>query len=547
MTRLLRQSFAHGCNEAHIFGMRIRMICFAAVIAARALDAQQQSSAPAADAPTLVVMITIDGFREGNLDKFGPQLTGGLARLTRNGAWFTNAHQDHAITETAPGHASMLSGRFPRSTGIAANRVGVADAAYPLLGKSGVPGASPSRFQGTALFDWMHQKNPLSRALSVSSKDRGAILPVGRARQQVYWYPGDGAFTTSRYYRDALPGWVTDFNNRRLPQSYAGRAWTLVLPDSAYREPDSVSIEGAGNDFVFPHQIPADPQRAANWIRGTPFIDEVTVAFALAGVNAMQLGKGPAPDLLAISLSATDAINHRLGPDSREAHDQVIRTDRIIGVLLDSLYRLRDSSKVIVVLSADHGFTTIPELASPDVLPQPTRTNLDAALASARARLKELKMDTLDLDTDEQIVLVDRAAFARVNGSLQSVLDAFVKTALLTPGIRRVDRLESLRTSDTLSDPIARRWTHQFGPGTNVELVATLDPGSLWTWLLVASHGSPYDIDSHVPIIFYGPAFVTGKFGEFVRSVDIAPTLARVLRVVPAEPLDGVPLARALK
>jgi Uncharacterized proteins of the AP superfamily len=527
--------------------MRRELICLATVLAGCVVAAQARPSVQADAGPSLVVMITIDGFGESNLDRFGPQLTGGLARLMRNGAWFTNAHQDNGITETAPGHASMLSGRFPRSTGIAANRVGVADAAFPLLGTSGVAGASPGRFQGTALIDWMRQKDRRSRALSVSSKDRGAILPIGRSREQVYWYPGDGSFTTSRYYRDSLPAWVTSFNDRHLPQSYAGRAWKLSRPDSAYHEPDTVAIEGAGHDFLFPHEIPSDPRQAANWIRATPFIDEVTVAFALAGVEAMKLGTGPAPDLLAISLSATDAINHRLGPDSREAHDQVLRTDKLIGLLLDSLYRLRDSSKIVVVLSADHGFTKIPELAPPGASPQPTRTSLDDALASARGRMKELGMDTLALDTDEQIVLIDRPAFARKKGSLQSVLDAFIKTALQTPGIKRVDRLEALRTSDTLSDPIARRWTHQFGPGTNVELVATPDSGSLWTWLLVASHGSPYDMDSHVPIIFYGPGFATGKFGEFVRSVDIAPTLARVLRVIPAEPLDGVPLVRALK
>jgi arylsulfatase A-like enzyme len=122
-----------------------------------------------------------------------------------------------------------------------------------------------------------------------------------------------------------------------------------------------------------------------------------------------------------------------------------------------------------------------------------------------------------------------------------------VKNAEQTPGIKRIDRLEALRGKDTLSDPIARRWTHQFGPGTNVELVATLEPGSLWTSILVATHGSPYDIDSHIPIIFYGPGFATGRFDEFVRSVDIAPTLARRLGVKPLETLDGVPLLDALK
>src|SRR6476620_9323852 len=105
--------------------------------------------------PTLVVMITIDGFRGDYLTRFGPQLSGGLGRLTRGGSWFTNAHQDHAITETAPGHASLLSGRFPRSTGIMMNRIGVEDASAPLIAGGVGAGASPQRFHGTTLVDWI--------------------------------------------------------------------------------------------------------------------------------------------------------------------------------------------------------------------------------------------------------------------------------------------------------------------------------------------------------------------------------------------------------
>ena len=147
--------------------------------------------------PTLVVMITIDGFREGNLDRFGPQLHGGLGRLMNGGAWFTNAHHDHAITETAPGHATLLSGRFPRSTGITANRAGVLDPASPLLGFSGGPGASPTRFQGTELFDWLYariQNRELSRfhrkiavqfsqSVSRSSKSTGTLPPMENSRR----------------------------------------------------------------------------------------------------------------------------------------------------------------------------------------------------------------------------------------------------------------------------------------------------------------------------------------------------------------------------
>ena len=164
--------------------------------------------AQAASPPTLVVMISIDGFAERNLEKFLPQMHGGLARLVNGGTWFTNAHHDHGITETAPGHATLLAGRFPRSTGISANRAGVYDPNSPLVGFSGGLPASPMRFRGTTLVDWLATKDSKSRALSVSSKDRAAILPVGKSKQQVYWYPGDGEMTTSKYYADTVPSWV---------------------------------------------------------------------------------------------------------------------------------------------------------------------------------------------------------------------------------------------------------------------------------------------------------------------------------------------------
>jgi predicted AlkP superfamily pyrophosphatase or phosphodiesterase len=523
-----------------------KLIC--GLVAAASLAAPATGQTPASSTvptrlPSLVVVITIDGFRDDYLTRFGSQLNGGLARLTRGGTWFTNAHQDHAITETAPGHASILSGRFPRSTGIAANRIGVADANSPLLGISGGPGASPERFQGTALFDWIHASDSRSRALSVSAKDRGAILPIGRARQEVYWYPGDGDFTTSRYYADSLPSWVTRFNARALPQAYAGKKWTLLLPESAYPETDSVAVEGSGRDFTFPHPMPEDPDGAASWVRATPFMDELTVALALDGVQALHLGQGPQTDLLAISLSATDAVSHRLGPDSRELHDQVLRVDRVIGVLLDSLFRMRDSSRVVVVLTADHGFTPIPELAPPSVNPHPVRATLAPALAAARTRMKALKVDTLAIDVDQQIVLIDRDAFARAKVSIDPVIAEFENAARSLPGIKRIDRFRDLARGDTINDPITRRWLHQLPANSNVELVVTLTPGSLWfTPGLVSSHGSPYDYDSNVPIIFYGPGFSPGRSADFVRTVDIAPTLAALLGVKPLEKVDGVPL-----
>ena len=209
--------------------------------------------------PSLVVLITIDQFAASYLQRFGPQMKGGIARLMQSGAWFTDAHHDHGITETAPGHATLLSGRFPRSTGIMMNSIGVDDDDAPLLANGYGPGASPKRFQGTTLGDWMRKANGKTRTLSVSMKDRSAILPNGKAPGEVYWYSPDGRFVTSSYFAKSLPSWVRDFNDRQVPATYAGKVWSLTLPASAYSEPDSVPIENSGQRFMFPYPLPADP------------------------------------------------------------------------------------------------------------------------------------------------------------------------------------------------------------------------------------------------------------------------------------------------
>lgn len=204
---------------------------------------------------------------------------------------------------------------------------------------SALPGRGRHRrgFRGTAFFDWLHAAEPGARALSVSRKDRGAILPLGRARQQVYWYQS-GSFTTSRYYADSLPAWVRDFNAQRIPFRAAGTAWTLLLPDSDYPEPDSEPWENGGHDFTFPHRIPADGARAASVLTTVPMMDSLTLAFALAGVRALDLGSRGATDLLAVSLSSTDAVGHTYGPDSREIHDQVLQVDRYLGWFFGQLF-----------------------------------------------------------------------------------------------------------------------------------------------------------------------------------------------------------------
>jgi predicted AlkP superfamily pyrophosphatase or phosphodiesterase len=306
-----------------------------------------------------------------------------------------------------------------------------------------------------------------------------------------------------------------------------------------------VEAESNGSGYAFPHEVPADLSEAASLVRTTPFMDELVVAFALNGVEALQLGKGPQTDLLAVSLSATDVIGHRFGPDSREMHDQVLRVDRAVGVLLDSLFKLRDPATITVVLSADHGVGTIPELAPPSVKLRPQRVDLRRLLSQVREGMAARHLDSLTIDIDQNLVFVDRRAFKAAKVDVDSVLESLSRALRGTPGVARVDRFPAI-LADSGRDPIARRWAHQFPATAPIELIVTLTPLSLFGGI-VATHGSPYDFDSHVPLIFYGNGVKPGRYAEFVRTVDLAPTLAAIAGVAPTERLDGVVLKQAVR
>ena len=496
--------------------------------------------------PRLIVVITVDQLRPDYLERYRSQLRSGFAMLLQGGASFTDAYQDHAVTETAPGHATILSGRWPAHTGISRNTVGVGDANSPLIGLDG-PGASPARFRGTEFFDWLKAADPNARALSVSRKDRGAILPIGRAQESVYWFQS-GYFTTSRYYADSLPSWVRAFNGRRAPFRAAGATWDLLLPARDYAEPDSVPYENGGIGITFPHRLPADSAQAAIAYAGIPTMDSLTLAFALDGVRALQLGSRGATDLLAVSLSTTDAVGHAFGPDSREIHDQIVRLDRYLGWFLTQLFVRYGKGNVVVVLTADHGVTPFPERSRALGHAGAVRVIPDSIIANTNAALDRRTGggDWLQFESG-MLLLPDRAKLEGKGVDVDSVVADVAARLRALPGVARVDRPAALDPKDT-ADPVIRRWVHQVPPDGGVELVVTLTPYSIWTLpnLPIAMHGQPTELDARVPIVFWGPGIRRGAYGERVSTVDIAPTLARLLGLTPAEPLDGRPLTEAL-
>lgn len=515
--------------------MRILPALLLAACTPAATIAQQ----PARPRPALVVFIAVDQMRPDYFDRWPGQLTGGLKRFHESGAFFAQGMQDHAITETAPGHATMLSGRSPASMGVITNELGVPDSTMPLIGVPG-PGASPARVHGTQLYDWMKAADPGTRVLSVSRKDRGAILPIGRAKVPVFWYQS-GIFTTSKYYGDTLPTWLVDWNAREGAMKMAGRTWNLLLDEKSYAEPDSQAWERGGNSFLMPKTISADSQRAALEIVATPYVDSLTADVALDGARALGLGRRDnGTDLLSVSFSTMDAIGHVYGPDSRELHDMVLRLDRWLGWFMDSLSVLVGGRPIVYAITSDHGVTSFPEYARSKGR-MAGRARSDSTVLEIWRPLEAKYQTNFGIEFNNGLMLADVAAIRKAGINFDSLANAIASRLARITGVTRIYTPKTLAAADT-TDLDAMRWRRSVPVDFPWIAAASLAPGYIWSFSPAATtHGTTNRDDVLVPIAFMGPDIAAGKY-QRARTIDIAPTLAAYLGVKPLEPLEGIVL-----
>ncbi|WP_243325223.1 alkaline phosphatase family protein [Geothrix sp. SG200] len=510
----------------------------------------------AAERPRLVVAVSVDQLSAELMQTYGPELTGGLARLMREGTYFTEAYHDHGFTETGPGHSVLLSGRFPAHTGIVENRwFERASGRFVYCVENGEGGGSATstnaRFLGETLGDWLQAQAPGSRAFSVSGKDRAAILMAGRRPTAVYWFSGTAGFITSPAYAERLPAWMMTFD-AGLKERFATRSWLWRKEPSTpegrvatWTFPGQVIRNGALPRLVQGAGMPLD-KRFETRFRKSPFLDEVTLEAAETLMEAEHLGRGPATDLLTVSFSATDYIGHSYGILGTEMRDQIHRLDRTLARLLEAVRR-RDPG-AWVVLCADHGGMDIPEALSDNGFPA-RRIDVPAFLKELREALKAAFKVDADLVEDSpepndlylreaalKAAGLDRkAVIAKVQAWLRArpeVADAFTaeELAVTDPAATGSPRDSSLRV-------LLRR---SFAAGRSGDVLVAFKP---WTVFGVpptewpTGHGTPYAYDRRVPLIFWGP-WKAGERPEPVRTVDLAPTLARELGLKPG-PVDG--------
>jgi predicted AlkP superfamily pyrophosphatase or phosphodiesterase len=522
--------------------------------------------------PRLVVVVSIDQFPFEYLVRFGGAFgTGGFRRLMTDGANFTNASYKHAMNTTGPGHAVILSGTYGNQNGIIGNSwydrathasvYCVEDKHAAIVGGQGA-GRSPANFVGSTFGDELRIVSGFrAKVVSVSYKDRAAILLGGYLADAAYWM-ADSCFVTSTFYTDSLPTWAQRFNVSGLVNSYFGRNWEQRAQASALvgTDIDDATYEESGNGLgrVFPHPITGrnrDRITSSYYsaLQASPFGNDVVLAFAKAAVNGEQLGQRGVTDLLCISFSANDVVGHAFGPYSREVAEMTLATDSVIAGLLTFLDASVGAGNYLAVLTSDHGVAPVPEyILAHRKGAEAGRIATDSIVARCERALlfafgpPPAGSTWIENESDRNITLRTSALAARRvdrNAAARIVAEA----AARAPGVAAAftqDDLQRGGASSLLEEKVKR----SFYPGRSGDVFYVLKPyyidagGSTGT-----THGEPYDYSAHVPLLLYGSAIAPGTYYSEASPADIAPTLSAVTGVEFPAGREGRVLVEALK
>lgn len=509
--------------------------------------------------PKLVVICVFDQFR-GDYplrwkEQFGP---GGFRRIMDQGAHFTNCHYPYAITVTGPGHASIGTGATPSIHGIIGN-----DWYDNLLGQSvycatsnryknfpekpGVKkaGGSPERLLVPTIGDTLRDSTGgKSKVISISSKDRGAILLAGSKPNGCFWWDSEsGLLGSSTFFADALPGWVSEWNREGFAKQWIGTLWKRFRADIDYTGlsgPDEIRGESEGvskkQGRVFPHPFPQQlGKEYFNSVYASPLANEVLLNAAFKAIDAEKLGKHEVPDLLLLAFSSNDAVGHAWGPDSQEVLDITLRTDDLLARLFNHLDKKVGKGAWSVYLSADHGVCPLPEVSRAKGL---DAGRIDATLLKLTME-KHLHVEFSEPDPkvsffsgslDENLYLNRRYLKSR-GLETEIVARSLAKWLETQDGIQKVFTRGELLDSKKKPDALREMCLKSFHLERSGDLVVIFKPYWLVGTGTGTTHGTPHPYDTHVPLMILGGGIPKLSSEERVAPQHIAAIIAAQLGI----------------
>ena len=528
----------------------------------------------------LVLQITIDGLRADLLarysDRFGD---GGFLFLKENGTVFANAHYQHANTETIVGHATLATGAQPSVHGMTGNvwfdaedgelSYNIEDKEYPLLpvrdeamqGDQVDPaqqlarteGRSPRALLAETFSDKLKaQTGGRAKIFSVSGKDRGAVALGGKAGKAFWMSTDSGDFVTSSYYYEEYPAWAADWNAARKADEYAGSEWQLLNEEATYLlahqddRPYEVDLRGYGR--TFPHRFGELGNKLLySQLLVSPRGDQMLSDFAKKLMSNESLGSDNVADYLSVSFSGVDAVNHFFGPSSLENEDMVLQLDRTLADLLAFVENEVGLAHTLVVLSADHGMAELPEYKA-ELGFDAGRLTSDIVLAAAKQFAEqEYGLPNLVKFYYRPFIYLDDAVLESAALNKTAVANAMAGALTREQGIYLA--ITPGGVEEAPDSKLLGQIRNNIHPVRSGDIYVVQDP----YWFnfdkgpVAAMHGSPWNYDTHVPMIFVGGRIPSQLVYRPVQPADLAPTLSALLGMSPPASAGGTVLPEVFR
>ena len=504
------------------------------------------------DRPKLMVGIVVDQMRYDYLTRFYHRYgEDGFKRILREGFNFENAHYNYLPTVTAVGHASIYTGTTGSGHGIIANDwydkfskkmiYCVDDFGFEAVGTEELnEQKSPKNLLATTVTDQLRlSQNMNGKTIAIGLKDRSAVLPGGHTSNGSYWFVGknDGKFVTSSFYMEALPGWVTDFNNNGLNEQYMQEDWETLYPIDSYVESieDDNPYEGLfyGEEKpVFPHELNKLREKNGNYdlIKESPSGNSILVEFAKAAIEGESLGQREYTDFLAISFSSPDYIGHKYGSDSKEIEDTYLRLDLNIAELMSYLDEKIGKGNYSLFLTADHAVAPVPAYLKSLKIPA---GYFD--YSAFRAYLNELcktyygAANLIENFSNNQVFL-NREVLDELDLDAAAVSQRLADDVINYEGVHKVVTARTLQNTN-FTTGILHYIQNGYNQKSSGDLVVIPNPAMIYKRQTGTTHGSGYSYDRHVPIMFFGKGIKTGRSRKYIEIIDIAPTVSNLLQI----------------
>ncbi len=521
--------------------------------------------------PKLVVGIVVDQMCYEYLYRYYDKYCeGGFKRFMNNGTNCRNTNYNYVPTYTGPGHASIYTGTTPSDHGIVANEWYsrhenkevncVEDTAVNTIGSESAYGKySPQRLKSNTITDQLKLTYPKAKVVSMSIKNRGAILPGGHLSDGSYWFDFEtGQLISSTFFATELPNWVQKFNKRKYPEKcLKEETWNTLLPIEEYHESlgDDRKYERllVGKETpTFPYNLKAMTNDSLHYglFTSTPFANTYLTDFALKAIENEDLGTDGQTDMLCISYSTPDIIGHSFGPYSIEIEDTYLRLDLEVKRLLQTLDSNIGKGEYIVFITADHAVVPVPQFLTDKGLPG-GYVFMDSIISTIDS-LCELRFGARLLEhCDNLNMYLNNDRIDSLGLQKNDVVAFFGQHLIPWKGIKRVFTTNELYEAgkDHGWKDMIRRGIHHRESG---DIVVMLEPGYLPKLTdseearKGTSHGSAYGYDTHVPLLWYGKGIEKQEVFRNINITDISATLIHMLYLQRPNAMSGQPIVELL-